>query len=80
MYIGGRWHQRCLILGYCYHIVRYISILHCDRSGDCHLPVKIRVLTEVLMQAQILWDTTPCQMVNIYQHFGGDYCSNKRDC
>jgi hypothetical protein len=43
------------------------------------LVVGFEVITAVTVKCNIIWDVTPCSVVNVYRRFGGTYCPDLQD-
>lgn len=47
------------------------------RCHETHLiDSRIEVLTEDTMKSIMFWDITPCDLVEAYRHFGGNFQQN----
>jgi hypothetical protein len=43
-------------------------------TGTPHNNVSFEILKPVTMKVTVLWDVTPCSLVDLYPSFGGTYC------
>jgi hypothetical protein len=55
-----------------FHRVDYLCC-HFSSVGNSLL-ARFKVLSAVTMEITVLWDVTPCSLVNNYQHFGAVCC------
>lgn len=47
--------------------------LMCKYQWNYYLPLRLNVLTAVIIMSSGFWDITPCSPMKVYQHFRGTY-------
>lgn len=66
------WNAASIFMLVCHYLCRDQAILRKMINNMLH--VRFLVLTDVLVKIHLVWDMTPCRVVNNYWHFWGAWC------